>query len=238
MRVTFVPPPIRSPLPITKYPITTQSLTNHPTRATPQRIDAKYPKNQRGDLLVFLPGMAEIGAVAEHVRPYAAESKRWIILPLHSALSADEQDRVFDVAPEGVRKCVLSTNVAETSVTIDGVRFVCDSGRHKEMQHDARTGAGSLQEGWISKASADQRKGRAGRTGPGVCFRLYSESEYDGFQKSTPPEIFRANLEGLTLTLKGIAGDTCDPRTFPWLEPPSRDAMESAVWALRVSSYP
>ena len=122
-------------------------------------------------------------------------------------------------------------------MTIDGVRFVCDSGRHKEMQHDARTGAGSLQEGWISKASADQRKGRAGRTGPGVCFRLYSESEYDGFQKSTPPEIFRANLEGLTLSLKGIAGDTCDPRTFPWLEPPSCDAMESAVWALRVSLF-
>ena len=123
MRVTFVPPPIRGPLPITKYPITTQSLTqsltNHPpTRAPPQRIDAKYPKNQRGDLLVFLPGMAEIGAVAEHVRPYAAESKRWIVLPLHSALSADEQDRVFDVAPEGVRKCVLSTNVAETSVRL------------------------------------------------------------------------------------------------------------------------
>ena len=99
-------------------PITDQSLTNHPTRAPPQRIDAKYPQNQRGDLLVFLPGMAEIGAVAEHVRPYAAESKRWIVLPLHSALSADEQDRVFDVAPEGVRKCVLSTNVAETSVRL------------------------------------------------------------------------------------------------------------------------
>ena len=210
-----------------------ERIDPHPYLVLLQRIDAKYPRNQRGDLLVFLPGMAEIGAVAEHVRPYAAESKRWIVLPLHSALSAEEQDKVFDAAPEGVRKCVLSTNVAETSVTIDGVRFVCDSGRHKEMQHDPRSGAGSLQEGWISRASADQRKGRAGRTGPGVCFRLYSEAEYARFQKNTPPEISRANLQGLVLQLKGIAGGSCDPRTFPWLEPPPRDALESATWSLR-----
>jgi len=210
-----------------------ERIDPHPYLVLLQRIDAKYPRNQRGDLLVFLPGMAEIGAVAEHVRPYAVESKRWIILPLHSALSAEEQDKVFDAAPEGVRKCVLSTNVAETSVTIDGVRFVCDSGRHKEMQHDPRTGAGSLQEVWISKASADQRKGRAGRTGPGVCFRLYSEAEYERFQKNTPPEISRANLQGLVLQLKNIAGGACDPRAFPWLEPPPRDALESATWALR-----
>ena len=118
-------------------------------------------------------------------------------------------------------------------MTIDGVRFVCDSGRHKEMQHDPRSGAGSLQEGWISRASADQRKGRAGRTGPGVCFRLYSESEYARFRKNTPPEISRANLQGLVLQLKGIAGGSCDPRAFPWLEPPPRDALESATWSLR-----
>uniref|UniRef100_A0A7S0IG38 P-loop containing nucleoside triphosphate hydrolase protein n=1 Tax=Micromonas pusilla TaxID=38833 RepID=A0A7S0IG38_MICPS len=210
-----------------------ERIDPHPYLVLLQRIDSKYPRNERGDLLVFLPGMAEIGAVAEHARPYAAESKRWIILPLHSALSAEEQDKVFDAAPEGVRKCVLSTNVAETSVTIDGVRFVCDSGRHKEMQHDPRSGAGSLQEGWISRASADQRKGRAGRTGPGVCFRLYSEAEYARFQKNTPPEISRANLQGLVLQLKGIAGGSCDPRTFPWLEPPPRDALESATWSLR-----
>lgn len=77
---------------------------------------------------------------------------------LHSSLSVEDQDRVFDVAPEGVRKCILSTNIAETSVTIDGVRFVVDSGRAKEMMHDPVTGMASLQECWISKAAADQRK--------------------------------------------------------------------------------
>jgi HrpA-like RNA helicase len=87
------------------------------------------------------------------------------ILQLHSALAVEEQDRVFDVAPDGVRKCILSTNIAETSVTIDGVRFVVDSGRAKEMVHDGVTGMASLQECWISQASARQRMGRAGRTG-------------------------------------------------------------------------
>ena len=86
--------------------------------------------------------MAEISAVAEAIRPYAMEKRQWVVLPLHSALSAEEQDRVFDVAPEGMRKVILSTNVAETSITIDGIRFVCDSGRHKEMLHSATTGGG------------------------------------------------------------------------------------------------
>lgn len=83
------------------------------------------------------------------------------------AIALRLQDRVFDVAEDGVRKCILSTNIAETSVTIDGIRFVVDSGRSKEMLHDSGSGVGSLQEGWVSRASADQRKGRAGRTGPG-----------------------------------------------------------------------
>jgi len=200
-----------------------------------QRIDANYPRNERGDLLVFLSGVAEIAAVAERLKPYAAESRRWVILPLHGGLSASEQDLVFDGAPHGARKCVLATNVAETSITIDGIRFVCDSGRHKEMTRDNAGGGGvsALREGWISKASAEQRKGRAGRTGPGVCFRMYGENEFQKFKASTPPEIRRASLESLTLTLKQIAGDACDSRTFPWIEPPPNDALEAAVWNLR-----
>ena len=200
-----------------------------------QRIDANYPRNERGDLLVFLSGVAEIAAVAERLKPYAAESRRWVILPLHGGLSASEQDLVFDGAPHGARKCVLATNVAETSITIDGIRFVCDSGRHKEMTRDNAGGGGvsALREGWISKASAEQRKGRAGRTGPGVCFLMYGENEFQKFKASTPPEIRRASLESLTLTLKQIAGDACDSRTFPWIEPPPNDALEAAVWNLR-----
>ena len=210
-----------------------ERIDPHPYLLLLQRIDANYPKEQRGDLLVFLPGMAEIGAVAEHIRPYAAEHRQWVVLPLHSSLSAEEQDRVFDQAPDGMRKVILSTNVAETSVTIDGIRFVCDSGRHKEMLHNSTSGGGSLQEGWISQASAEQRKGRAGRTGPGVCFRFYSEADFSKFPKSTPPEIRRESLEGLVLQLKAIAGDNVNPRTFPWLEPPQREALEAAAWNLR-----
>jgi HrpA-like RNA helicase len=89
----------------------------------------QYPATERGDLLVFLSGMNEIASLMEEAKQYATQTQRWIILPLHSALSIEEQDRVFDVAPDGVRKCIISTNIAETSVTIDGVRFVVDSGK-------------------------------------------------------------------------------------------------------------
>lgn len=89
----------------------------------------QYPATERGDLLVFLSGMNEIASLMEEAKHYAMQTQRWIVLPLHSALSIEEQDRVFDVAPDGVRKCIISTNIAETSVTIDGVRFVVDSGK-------------------------------------------------------------------------------------------------------------
>ncbi|XP_007445145.1 probable ATP-dependent RNA helicase DHX34 [Python bivittatus] len=93
-----------------------------------QAIDHKYPPEERGDLLIFLSGVAEIGVVMEAVQSYAAFTKRWVVLPLHSTLSVAEQDKVFDITPPGVRKCIISTNIAETSVTIDGVRFVVDAG--------------------------------------------------------------------------------------------------------------
>ena len=89
------------------------------------------------------------------------------MLILHSTLSLADQDKVFDYAPEGVRKCIISTNIAETSITIDGVRFVIDSGKVKEMQYDPVCKMQRLKEFWISRASAEQRKGRSGRTGPG-----------------------------------------------------------------------
>jgi HrpA-like RNA helicase len=97
---------------------------------------------------------------------------------------------------------ILSTNIAETSVTIDGIRFVVDSGKAKEMLHSPVTGMASLQECWISQASADQRKGRAGRTGPGFCYRLYSKTEFDKFDAFSPPEIHRVELTSVVLQLK------------------------------------
>ena len=121
---------------------------------------------------MFLSGIKEITILVEACREYSKKvGNRWIVLPLHSTLSLADQDKVFDYAPQGIRKCIVSTNIAETSVTIDGVRFVADSGKVKEMQYDRMLKMQVLKEFWISRASAEQRKGRAGRTGPGVCFQ-------------------------------------------------------------------
>ncbi|XP_068273657.1 probable ATP-dependent RNA helicase DHX34 isoform X1 [Nyctibius grandis] len=196
-----------------------------------QAIDHKYPPEERGDLLVFLSGVAEIGAVLEAAQAYAACTQRWIVLPLHSTLSVAEQDKVFDIPPPGVRKCILSTNIAETSVTIDGVRFVLDSGKVKEMSYDPQGKLQRLQEFWISRASAEQRKGRAGRTGPGVCYRLYAESDYDAFSPYPVPEIQRVALDALVLQLKSMG--LGDPRTFPFLEPPPLSSLETAMRYLK-----
>jgi HrpA-like RNA helicase len=131
-------------------------------------IDQMHSPDERGDLLVFLSGLNEISTIADSLKEYAGFTRRWIILSLHSSLSIEDQEKVFDYAPEGVRKCILSTNIAETSVTIDGIRFIIDSGKVKEMAHDPRTGMSKLSEFWVSKSSAKQRAGRAGRTGPGM----------------------------------------------------------------------
>ncbi|KFO96120.1 putative ATP-dependent RNA helicase DHX34, partial [Calypte anna] len=196
-----------------------------------QAIDHKYPPEERGDLLVFLSGVAEIGAVMEAAQVYAARTQRWVVLPLHSTLSVAEQDKVFDLPPPGVRKCILATNIAETSVTIDGVRFVLDSGKVKEMSYDPQDKLQRLQEFWISRASAEQRKGRAGRTGPGVCFRLYSQSDYDSFPPYPLPEIQRVALDSLVLQLKNMG--LRDPRSFPFLEPPPPASLETSLRYLK-----
>ncbi|CAF3706816.1 unnamed protein product, partial [Rotaria sp. Silwood1] len=196
-----------------------------------EQIDNKYPSTDRGDMLIFLSGMAEIQGVMEATQSYAQENQRWIILPLHSALSLEEQDKVFDMAPEGIRKCVISTNIAETSVTIDGIRFIIDSGKVKEMSYDGKYKMQRLQEFNISRASAEQRKGRAGRTGPGVCYRLYSEHDYLSFQEYSTPEIRRVPLDSLILQM--ISMGLKDPRKFPFVEPPDMTAIDSALLRLQ-----
>ncbi|XP_004867118.1 probable ATP-dependent RNA helicase DHX34 isoform X3 [Heterocephalus glaber] len=209
----------------------TEKLDPRPFLRVLEAIDSKYPPEERGDLLVFLSGMAEISAVLEAAQTYAIHTQRWVVLPLHSTLSVADQDKVFDVAPPGVRKCILSTNIAETSVTIDGIRFVLDSGKVKEMSYDPQAKLQRLQEFWISQASAEQRKGRAGRTGPGVCYRLYAESDYDAFAPYPVPEIRRVALDALVLQMKSMS--VGDPRTFPFIEPPPPASLETAILYLR-----
>lgn len=225
--ITVVYQPIEAEPTVSK----SEKLDPRPFLRVLEAIDNKYPPEERGDLLVFLSGMAEISAVLEAAQTYASHTQRWVVLPLHSALSVADQDKVFDVAPPGVRKCILSTNIAETSVTIDGIRFVVDSGKVKEMSYDPQAKLQRLQEFWISQASAEQRKGRAGRTGPGVCFRLYAESDYDAFAPYAVPEIRRVALDALVLQMKSMS--VGDPRTFPFIEPPPPASLETAIRYLR-----
>lgn len=195
-----------------------------------QLIDEKHQPQERGDVLIFLSGYLEITTVGDALKVYADQTEKWAILYLHSSLSISDQDKVFHVAPEGVRKCILSTNIAETSLTIDGIRFVVDSGKVKEMHYDPKIRMHKLQEIWVSKASAEQRKGRAGRTGPGVCFRMYSQRDYDAFPIHPTSEIMRVSLESLTLNM--ISMGLTDVRRFPFIEPPDLSCLEHNLHCL------
>lgn len=196
-----------------------------------QLIDNKYPKDERGDLLIFMSGVQEITAICDAAQQYAEKTKNWIVLPLHSGLSLAEQDKVFDYPPEGVRKCIISTNIAETSVTIDGIRFVVDSGKVKEMSYDPTSKMQRLKEFWISKASADQRKGRAGRTGPGVCYRIYSEQQYTDMEPFSTPEVSRVPLASLLLLMSSLGVN--DVRRFPFIDTPPEESIENALLELK-----
>ncbi|KAJ3324092.1 DEAH (Asp-Glu-Ala-His) box polypeptide 34 [Boothiomyces sp. JEL0866] len=195
-----------------------------------ERIDQKIPANERGDLLIFVSGMNEIGILSEELKQYAAFTRKWIVLELHSSLSVEEQEKVFDIAPEGVRKCIISTNIAETSVTIDGIRFIIDSGKVKEIGHDSLINSSKLSEYWISKSSAKQRAGRAGRTGPGECFRFYSKAEYEGFNDFPVPEILRMPLDSTILAIKSLG--LGDPLSFDFIEQPSEDNISNSILKL------
>uniref|UniRef100_A0A3P8T2J2 DEAH (Asp-Glu-Ala-His) box polypeptide 34 n=1 Tax=Amphiprion percula TaxID=161767 RepID=A0A3P8T2J2_AMPPE len=222
---------IYQPIPPEEQSSRSEKLDPRPYLRILQGIDQRYPPEERGDLLLFLSGVAEISTIQEACQIYATHTRRWIVLPLHSTLSLVQQDKVFDIAPPGVRKCIISTNIAETSVTIDGVRFVVDSGKVKEMSFDPKAKMQRLQEFWISRASSEQRKGRAGRTGPGVCYRLYAESDYDAFAPYPVPEIHRVALDSLILQMKSMG--LGDPLSFVFIDPPPTASIQTAVVYLK-----
>jgi ATP-dependent RNA helicase DHX37/DHR1 len=148
------------------------------------------------------------------------------VLPLYSQLPTNQQLRVFEPPPDGSRLIVIATNVAETSLTIPGVRYVFDCGRAKEKKYDLITGVQSFEIGWISKASANQRAGRAGRTGPGHCYRLYSSAVFErDFEEYAAPEIMRTPLEGVVLQLKSMGAPVAN---FPFPTPPDRGNLQKA----------
>ena len=153
------------------------------------------------------------------------------ILPLYSLLPNEEQLRVWQPPPEGHRLVVVATNVAETSITIPGITYVVDCGRAKERRTDPKSQVQSYDVAWISKASAAQRAGRAGRTGPGHCYRLYSSAVYEeNFVEFSAPEILRTQIDGLVLQMKAMNIDNV--ANFPFPTPPDRDALRRAERSL------
>ncbi|KAL0943825.1 ATP-dependent RNA helicase DHR1 [Colletotrichum truncatum] len=149
------------------------------------------------------------------------------VLPLYSLLPTREQMRVFEEPPDNTRQVILATNVAETSLTIPGIRYVFDCGRAKERQYDRISGVQTYEIGWISKASASQRAGRAGRTGPGHCYRLYSSAVYErDLPEFTDPEILRMPVDGVVLQLKAM--NLSNVVNFPFPTPPNRMGLRKA----------
>ncbi|TIA87543.1 hypothetical protein E3P99_03107 [Wallemia hederae] len=185
-----------------------------------------------GDILVFLPGQEEINSLGASISMFAdgAQLKHDIvILKLYASLSPQQQQKVFEAAPSNTRKIILATNVAETSITIAGVRHVIDSGLARERKfYTSNNGIGidTLFVKPISKSSAMQRAGRAGREAAGVCYRLYTENTFLKLSKTTPPEIERTNLNFAILQLKAISEETY--QQFEWLDEPSTEAIQQA----------
>ncbi|WP_348934506.1 ATP-dependent helicase HrpB [Aquabacter sp. CN5-332] len=180
---------------------------------------------ERGSVLAFLPGAGEIRRtetlLRERVRDPAID-----IVPLFGALDAAEQDRAVDPAPPGRRKVVLATSIAETSLTIEGVRVVVDSGFARVPRFEPDVGLTRLETVRVSRAAADQRRGRAGRTEPGVCYRLWSEGETASLRPFATPEILAADLSGLVLDL--AAWGVRDARSLAFLDPPPVPALAEA----------
>ena len=179
-----------------------------------------------GDVLVFLPGEREIRDAENALA--ARQLRNTAVQPLYARLSAAEQSRVF--APIAQRRVILATNVAETSLTIPGIVYVIDTGVARLSRYDARSGVTRLQIEAISKASADQRKGRCGRVRDGICVRLYDEPSFEARPAFTDPEIKRTGLAGVILRMKSL--DLGDVETFPFLDPPQPRAISEGYKVL------
>ncbi|KAM3316812.1 hypothetical protein ACQJBY_034775 [Aegilops geniculata] len=185
-----------------------------------------------GDILVFLTGQEEIETVDEilkhKTRGLGTKIPELNICPIYANLPTELQAKIFETTPEGSRKVVLATNIAETSLTIDGIKYVIDPGFCKIKSYNPRTGMESLLINPISKASANQRAGRSGRTGPGKCFRLYTSYNYmHDLEDNTVPEIQRTNLANVVLTLKSLG--IHDLVNFDFMDPPPSEALLKAL---------
>ena len=196
-----------------------------PTAATVLRA----LEEEEGDVLVFLPGAGEIRRTAERLQR-AGLPEQVSLFPLFGSLSRDDQDRAMAPSPPGRRKVVLATSIAETSLTIQGIRIVVDSGRMRVPRFNPGTGMTRLETLRVTRDAADQRRGRAGRTAPGVCYRLWTRAEDRGLVPHRSPEILDADLVPLALEL-AVWG--ASPHQLRWLDPPPTAALAQAHELLR-----
>lgn len=180
-----------------------------------------------GDILVFMPTERDINDTLDGLRDRFEQSH--LLLPLFGRMAGADQRRIF--RPEKKRKIIVATNVAETSITVPGIRFVVDSGLARIARYNPRSGTTSLQVSRISQASCEQRRGRCGRTGPGICIRLYSEEDFLSRPAFTPPEIQRSNLAEVILQM--ISLNLGEPADFPFLDPPPGNAIRDGFRILQ-----
>ncbi|MCL1818807.1 MAG: ATP-dependent RNA helicase, partial [Spirochaetaceae bacterium] len=194
-----------------------------------QIVERIVAEKRSGDILVFLAGEKQIKDCVEMLSS-AGFRRRLVILPLYSRLSREEQEMIFIPTPRGKIKVIVATNIAETSVTIDGVTSVIDSGLAKQSYYNPRTYTASLVEGPIAKSSCNQRRGRAGRTRPGSCYRLYAKTDFEERPLYATEEIFRTDLSEVVLRMAeiGITGF----ESFDFISPPGKSGILSAVQTL------
>ncbi|MGD9737861.1 MAG: ATP-dependent helicase HrpB [Bauldia sp.] len=214
------------------FPVATRYIERDPLRRIDeQTADAVVAavRAEPGSVLAFLPGQAEIRRTADHLaRRIPADVD---VVELHGQLAPGEQDRAIAPAPPGRRKVVLATSIAETSITIEDVRIVVDSGYRRAPAYEPATGLTALVTRRVSRAGADQRRGRAGRTAPGVCYRVWGEGQTGALDAFDAPEILEADLAGLALDL--AAWGIADPSRLRFLDPPPRPAFGEAVILLK-----
>ncbi|MEY4076156.1 MAG: ATP-dependent helicase HrpB [Pseudomonadota bacterium] len=192
--------------------------------AIAEAVDELWIGNAAGDILVFLPGEREIREAADHLRKHLSHSavtRGAEVLPLFSRLSQADQERVFDT--HSGRRIVLATNVAETSLTVPGIRYVIDVGTARVKRYSLRSKVEQLMVEPISQAAANQRAGRCGRVANGICIRLYEEKDFNGRPRFTDPEILRSSLAGVILRMKSLHLGVVDD--FPFIEAPSKRAI-------------
>ncbi len=209
------------------FPVETRYVDRDPNRRIEEsvaEVTLRALRADPGSVLVFLPGQAEIRRTADLLAERVGPEVQ--LAPLYGALTPAEQDRAVAPAPEGTRKVVLATSIAETSLTIEGVRIVVDSGLARIPVYEAGLGLTRLVTARASRASVDQRRGRAGRTEPGVCWRLWSEAGTSALEPFSRPEILSADLAGLLLDC--AAWGVGDPRTLAFLDPPPAPALAEA----------